>query len=178
MFSLSALSPPTTFLLQTTPSIPLDDVLKVVPLPNPSSVSSPLLLQYQCQQNQSAPMIVDPLKILLNNMAQLFEPIMDQPMSSDDLPITLRKRSKSTRNPRPIHYFLSFNHLSLSYFALVLVLSSVTIPKIVHEELAHPVWKQVMIDNMQTLESLDLVCLQPGKRTDGCRLGVHYEGRL
>lgn len=91
MFSLSALSPPTTFLLQTTPSIPLDDVLKVVPLPNPSSVSSPLLLQYQCQQNQSAPMIVDPLKILLNNMAQLFEPIMDQPMSSDDLPITLRK---------------------------------------------------------------------------------------
>ncbi|KAK2391898.1 putative mitochondrial protein [Trifolium repens] len=91
---------------------------------------------------------------------------------SDDLPIALHKGKRSTANPYPVYNFLSYHRLSPSYVAFVSALSSVSIPKTVHEALSHPGWKQAMIDEMIALESnqtWELVPLPPGKSVVGCR---------
>ncbi|KAK2380773.1 putative mitochondrial protein [Trifolium repens] len=91
---------------------------------------------------------------------------------SDDLPIALHKGKRSTANPYPVYNFLSYHRLSPSYVAFVSALSSVSIPKTVHEALSHPRWKQAMIDEMIALESnqtWELVPLPPGKSVVGCR---------
>ena len=56
---------------------------------------------------------------------------------SDDLPIAIRKGTRSTSNPHPVYNFLSFHRLSLPYFAFVSTLSSVSTPKSTSEALSH-----------------------------------------
>ena len=87
-------------------------------------------------------------------------------------PIATSKGIRSTRNPHPIYTFLSYHRLSAPYFAFVSTLSSVPLPRNVHEALSDPGWKQAMIDEMAALHSSgtwDLVPLPPGKSTVGCR---------
>ena len=48
------------------------------------------------------------------------------PQLSDDLPIAIRKGTRSTSNPHPVYNFLSFYRLSLPSFAFVSTLSSVS----------------------------------------------------
>ena len=94
------------------------------------------------------------------------------PQPSDDLPITIRKGTRSTSNPHHVYNFLSFHHLSLPYFAFVSTLSSVSTPKSTCETLSHPGWKQTMAEEMDALYSNDtweLVALPPGKSPIGCR---------
>jgi transposase InsO family protein len=89
-----------------------------------------------------------------------------------DLPIALRKDKRSTANPHPIYNFLSYHRLSPSYLAFVSALSTVSIPKTLHEALSHPGWKQAMIDEMIALESNQTWELVPpplGKSIVGCR---------
>ena len=59
------------------------------------------------------------------------------PQLSDDLPIAIRKGTRSTSNPHPIYNFLSFHRLSLPYFAFVSTLPSVSTPKSTSETLSH-----------------------------------------
>lgn len=97
---------------------------------------------------------------------------MVPPEPSNDLPIALHKGKRSTVNPHPVYNFLSYHQLSPSYFAFVSALSSVSIPKTVHETLSHQGWKQAMIDEMVALESnhtWELVSPPPGKSVVGCR---------
>ena len=47
------------------------------------------------------------------------------PLPSDDLRIAIQKGTRSTSNPHPVYYFLSFYRLSLPYFVFVSTLSSV-----------------------------------------------------
>lgn len=97
---------------------------------------------------------------------------MVPPEPSNDLPIALHKGKRSTVNPHPVYNFLSYHQLSPSYFAFVSALSSVSIPKTVHEALSHQRWKQAMIDEMVALESnhtWELVSPPPGKSVVGCR---------
>ena len=54
-----------------------------------------------------------------------------------DLPIALRKGMRSTRNPSPHYIALSYHRLSLPFYTCLSPLSSVTIPKIFREALAH-----------------------------------------
>ena len=94
------------------------------------------------------------------------------PQPFDDLPIAIRKGTHSTSNPHPVYNFLSFHRLSLSYFAFVSTLSSVSTPKSTSEALSHPGWKQAMAEEMDALYSNDmweLVALPPGKSPVGCR---------
>ena len=63
------------------------------------------------------------------------------PQPSDDLPIAIRKGTRSTSNQHPVYNFLSFHRLSLPYFAFVSTLSSVSTPKSNSEALSHPSWK-------------------------------------
>ena len=58
------------------------------------------------------------------------------PQLSDDLPIVIRKGTRSTSNPHHVYNFLSFHRLSLSYFAFVSTLSSVSTPKNTSEALS------------------------------------------
>ncbi|RVW27628.1 Retrovirus-related Pol polyprotein from transposon TNT 1-94 [Vitis vinifera] len=90
----------------------------------------------------------------------------------NDLPIAVRKDTRSIRNPHPIYNFLSYHRLSSPYFAFVFAISSVSLPKSTHEALSHPGWQQTMVDEMAALHSngtWDLVVLPSGKSTVGCR---------
>ncbi|RVW93978.1 Retrovirus-related Pol polyprotein from transposon RE2 [Vitis vinifera] len=92
--------------------------------------------------------------------------------SPNDLPIVVRKGTRSTRNPHPIYNFLSYHRLSSPYSAFVSAISSVSLPKSTHEALSHPGWRQAMVDEMAALHSngtWDLVVLPSGKSTVGCR---------
>ncbi|RVW47771.1 Retrovirus-related Pol polyprotein from transposon TNT 1-94 [Vitis vinifera] len=92
--------------------------------------------------------------------------------SPNDLPIAVRKGTRSTRNPHPIYNFLSYHRLSSPYSAFVSAISSVSLPKSTHEALSHPGWRQAMVDEMAALHSngtWDLVVLPSGKSTVGCR---------
>ena len=60
------------------------------------------------------------------------------PQTSDDLPIAIRKGTRSTSNPHPVYNFLSFHRLSLPYFVFVSTLSSVSTLKSTSEALSHP----------------------------------------
>ena len=77
------------------------------------------------------------------------------PQLYDDLPIAIRKGTCSTSNPHLVYNFLSFHRLSLSYFAFVSTLSSVSIPKSTSEALSHPGWKQAMTEEIDALYSND-----------------------
>ena len=91
---------------------------------------------------------------------------------SDDLPIAIRKGTRSTSNPHPVYNFLSFHRLSLPYLAFVSTLSYVSTPKSTSEALSHPGWKLAMVKEMDALYSNDtwnLVALPLGKSSVDCR---------
>ena len=86
-------------------------------------------------------------------------------LSPGDLPIALRKGTRSTSNPHLIYNFLTYPRLSSPYFAFVSTLSSVYVPQTVHEALSHSGWKQAMVEEMVALHSSgtwDLVTLPTG----------------
>ena len=90
----------------------------------------------------------------------------------DDLPIAIRKGTRSTYNSHPVYNFFSFHHLSLPYFAFVSTLSSISTPKSTSEALSHPSWKQAMTEEIDALYSnctWKLVALPLGKSPVGCR---------
>ena len=101
-------------------------------------------------------------------MSQSFIALVPQP--SDDLPIVIRKGTRSTSNPHPVYNFLSFHRLSLPYFAFVSTLSSISTPKNTSDALSHPGWKQEIDEEMDALYSNDtweLVALPLGKSLVG-----------
>ena len=91
---------------------------------------------------------------------------------SDDLPIAIRKGTRSTSNPHPVYNFFSFHRLSLPYLAFVSTLSSVSTPKSTSKALSHPSWKLAMVKEMDALysnDTWDLVAIPLGKSPVGCR---------
>nr|CAN79672.1 hypothetical protein VITISV_012210 [Vitis vinifera] len=146
---------------------------KVLPLPivSPSDVVPPRPLQaYHRRPRVAAPLPfakapADSLPIPSASPA----PALPSP---DDLPIAIRKGTRSTHNPHPIYNFLSYHRLSSPYSAFVSAISFVSFPKSTHEALSHPGWRQAMVDEMDALHSngtWDLVVLPSGKFTVGCR---------
>ena len=92
--------------------------------------------------------------------------------SPADLPIAVRKGTRSSRNPHPIYNFLTYHRLSSPYSAFISTLSSVSLPKTVHEALSHPGWKQAIVEEIVALHSTgtrDLVTLFNGKFPTSCR---------
>ena len=87
-------------------------------------------------------------------------------------PSDIRTTVPTTRNSHPIYICLSYHQLSPFYFSFVSSISSLTIPKNIHEALDRPRWQQAMIVEIQALESngaWELVPLPLGKKTVGCR---------
>ena len=92
--------------------------------------------------------------------------------SPADLPIAVRKGTRSSRNPHPIYNFLTYHRLSSPYSAFISTLSSVSLPKTVHEALSHPGWKQAIVEEINALHSTgtrDLVTLLNGRFPTSCR---------
>ena len=73
------------------------------------------------------------------------------PPPPDDLPVAIRKGTRSTCNLHLVYNFLSYHHLSLPYLAFVSTLSYVFIPKSTSEALSHPGWKQAMVEEIDAL---------------------------
>ena len=94
------------------------------------------------------------------------------PQPPDDLPIAIRKGTRSTCNPHLVYNFLSYHRLSLSYFAFVSTLSSIFIPISISEALSYSGWKLAMVEEMDALSSngtLELITRPSGKSLVGCR---------
>ena len=144
-------------------SIPLVLPSPDFPSPPPDVVTRPLQVYTRRPRPPTRPRVDSSL------MPQSSPAPVPQP--SDDLPIAIRKGTRSTSNPHPVYNFLSFHRLSLPYFAFVSTLSSVSTPKSTSEALSHPGWKQAMTEEINALYSNDtweLVALPPSKSPVGC----------
>ena len=75
------------------------------------------------------------------------------PQPSNDLPICIRKGTRSTSNPHLVYNFLNFHRLSLPYFAFVSPLFTVSTHKSTSEALSHPGWKQAMAEEIDAFYS-------------------------
>jgi len=94
------------------------------------------------------------------------------PTTKSDLPIALRKGMRSTRNHSPHYAALSYHRISPSFYTCLLSISSLSIPKSLGDALAHPGWRQAMLDELSALRhrgTWDLVQLPSGKSIVGCR---------
>ncbi|RVW71518.1 Retrovirus-related Pol polyprotein from transposon TNT 1-94 [Vitis vinifera] len=157
------------FFSTTSESLPVSEVL---PIP---IVSPPDVMPLDTSGLSSSPRVVAPLPFPEAPADSLPIPSASPAPalpSPNDLPIAVRKGTRSTRNPHPIYNFLSYHRLSSPYSAFVSAISSVSLPKSTHEALSHPGWRQAMVDEMAALHSngtWDLVVLPSGKSTVGCR---------
>ncbi|RVW79044.1 Retrovirus-related Pol polyprotein from transposon TNT 1-94 [Vitis vinifera] len=158
------------FFSTTSESLPVSEVLPI-PIVSPPEAMPPRPLQVYHRR----PRVVAPLPFPEAPADSLPIPSASPAPalpSPHDLPIAVRKGTRSTRNPHPIYNFLSYHRLSSPYSAFVSAISSVSLPKSTHEALSHPGWRQAMVDEMAALHSngtWDLVVLPPGKSTVGCR---------
>ena len=90
-------------------------------------------------------------------------------VSSDDLPIALRKGKRQCTYP--VSSCVSYDHLSHSSCSFIASLDSITIPKTVHEAISHPGWRNAIIKEMNALDdngTWKLVDLPSGKQAIGC----------
>ncbi|RVW20204.1 Retrovirus-related Pol polyprotein from transposon RE1 [Vitis vinifera] len=158
------------FFSTTSESLPVSEVLPI-PIVSPPDAMPPRPLQVYHRR----PRVVAPLPFPAAPADSLPIPSASPAPalpSPNDLPIAVRKGTRSTRNPHPIYNFLSYHRLSSSYSAFVFAISSVSLPKSTHEALSHPGWRQAMVDEMAALHSndtWDIVVLPSGKSTVGCR---------
>ena len=63
-----------------------------------------------------------------------------------DLPIAIRKGIRYTRNPSPHYTALTYHRLSQPFYTCLSSISYVSIPKSIGDALAHPGWRQAMLD--------------------------------
>ncbi|RVW42968.1 Retrovirus-related Pol polyprotein from transposon RE2 [Vitis vinifera] len=159
-----------SFFSTTSESLPVSEVLPI-PIVSPPDIMPPRPLQVYHRR----PRVVAPLPFPEAPADSLPIPSASPAPalpSPNDLPIAVRKGTRSTRNPHPIYNFLSYHRLSSPYSAFVSAISSVSLPKSTQEALSHPGWRQAMVDEMTALHSngtWDLVVLPSGKSTVGCR---------
>ena len=106
-------------------------------LPSPDFPSPPTnVMTRQLQAYARCPRPPTGPRVDLSLMPQSSPAPVPQPF--DDLPIAIRKGTRSTSNPHPVYNFLSFHRLSLPCFAFVSTLSSISTPKSTSEALSHP----------------------------------------
>jgi len=80
-------------------------------------------------------------------------PKVEPPIVQPGLPIAIRKGIRSTQNPSPHYNALSYHRLSQPFYTYISSISSISIPKSVGDALAHPGWRQVMLDEVNALQN-------------------------
>uniref|UniRef100_A0A2N9EN83 Integrase catalytic domain-containing protein n=1 Tax=Fagus sylvatica TaxID=28930 RepID=A0A2N9EN83_FAGSY len=153
-----------------------------VPIAPPTSPISivppvpPISQVYVHRRNQDVPLVppLPPVEFSLP-LPPSASPSADSPppqSTSDlDLPIAIRK-GKRTCTEHPISNCVSFDHLSPSFKAFSLSLSSLVVPKSYREALSHPGWRKAMEEEMHALElnhTWDLIPKPAGTSIVGCR---------
>uniref|UniRef100_A0A2N9GHQ2 Integrase catalytic domain-containing protein n=1 Tax=Fagus sylvatica TaxID=28930 RepID=A0A2N9GHQ2_FAGSY len=118
-----------------------------------SMLSAPV---YVRRRNQDVPLVPPPPPVEFSlPLPPSASPSADSPppqSTSDlDLPIAIRK-GKRTCTEHPISNCVSFDHLSPSFKAFSLSLSSLVVPKSYREALSHPGWRKAMEEEMHALE--------------------------
>ncbi|OIT38264.1 putative mitochondrial protein, partial [Nicotiana attenuata] len=100
-----------------------------------------------------------------------FVPLPPDPPEDLDLPISLRKGTRTCKSTYSIANFVSYDHLSPASRSLVASLDSIYIPKMVKDALNHPGWSEAMLEEIYALENhtWDLVNLLSGKKAVGCK---------
>jgi transposase InsO family protein len=95
------------------------------------------------------------------------------PQSTSDLDLLIAiRKGKRTCTEHPISNCVSFDHLSPSFKAFSLSLSSLVVPKSYREALSHPGWRKAMEEEMHALElnhTWDLIPKPAGTSIVGCR---------
>uniref|UniRef100_A0A2N9GF06 Integrase catalytic domain-containing protein n=1 Tax=Fagus sylvatica TaxID=28930 RepID=A0A2N9GF06_FAGSY len=148
---------------------PTSPISIVPPVPSISQV-------YVRRRNQDVPLILPPPPVEFSlPLPPSASPSADSPppqSTSDlDLPIAIRK-GKRTCTEHPISNCVSFDHLSPSFKAFSLSLSSLVVPKSYREALSHPGWRKAMEEEMHALElnhTWDLIPKPAGTSIVGCR---------
>uniref|UniRef100_A0A2N9EMG3 Integrase catalytic domain-containing protein n=1 Tax=Fagus sylvatica TaxID=28930 RepID=A0A2N9EMG3_FAGSY len=146
----------------------------VIPTPIPFTPQAPPISQvYVRRRHQDAPLVppqVESPPLPPSSASTSADPPL-QSTSDLDLPIALRK-SKRTCTDHPISNFVSFDHLSSSFKAFSLSVSSIVVPKSYREALSHPGWRKAMEEEMHALDlnhTWDLVHKPAGTSIVGCR---------
>jgi hypothetical protein len=153
-----------------------------VPIAPPTSPISivppvpPISQVYVRRRNQDVPLVPPPPPVEFSlPLPPSASPSADSPppqSTSDlDLPIAIRK-GKRTCTEHPISNCVSFDHLSPSFKAFSLSLSSLVVPKSYREALSHPGWRKAMEEEMHALElnhTWDLIPKPAGTSIVGCR---------
>uniref|UniRef100_A0A2N9FBM1 Integrase catalytic domain-containing protein n=1 Tax=Fagus sylvatica TaxID=28930 RepID=A0A2N9FBM1_FAGSY len=147
----------------------------VIPTPIPFAPQAPPISQvYVRRRHQGVPLVppqVESPPLPPSSASTSADPPLPQSTSDLDLPITLRK-SKRTCTDHPISNFVSFDHLSSSFKAFSLSVSSIVVPKSYREALSHPGWRKAMEEEMHALDlnhTWDLVHKPAGTSIVGCR---------
>jgi hypothetical protein len=136
----------------------------------------PISQVYVRRRNQDVPLIPPPPPVEFSlPLPPSASPSADSPSSQStsdlDLPIAIRK-GKRTCTEHPISNCVSFDHLSPSFKAFSLSLSSLVVPKSYREALSHPGWRKAMEEEMHALElnhTWDLIPKPVGTSIVGCR---------
>jgi len=108
----------------------------------------------------------------ITNNSTNHEGTSPSPTVEPDLPIAIRKGIRSTCNPSAHYIALSYHRLSQPFYTHLSSISFVFIPKFVGDALAHPGWRQAMLDEMNALQNngiWELVPLPSRKFFVGCR---------
>ena len=109
------------------------------------SLPSPPLKVYSRLQTSQRPPSVSPLVLDL--------PTPPAPTVEPDLSVAIRKGIRSIHNPSPHYTTLSYHRLSQLFYACLSSISLVSIPKSVGDALAHPGWRQAMLDELSALHN-------------------------
>ena len=75
------------------------------------------------------------------------------PIVEPDIPIVIRKSTRSTRNPSPHYNVSSYHRLFQLFYTCLSSISFVSIPKSVGDALAHPGWRRATLDEMNVLQN-------------------------
>ncbi|OIT29830.1 hypothetical protein A4A49_55691, partial [Nicotiana attenuata] len=79
-------------------------------------------------------------------------PLPSDPPEDLDLPIALRKGTRTCKSTYSIASFISYDHLSPTPRSLIASLDSISIDKTVKEALNHPGWSEAMLEEIHALE--------------------------
>lgn len=135
----------------------LDEVLPLIFMvefimftPMVSGVQSscpPIVQVYNHQNNQSSTreVVLNPPSVISISEG----PIESSSPDTLDFPFTLRKGKMSCAS-HPISHLLSYNLISPTYYSFIFAMSSIFIPKNMHEPPSHPDWQATM-EEMPTL---------------------------
>jgi transposase InsO family protein len=158
--------------LLSSPGHPVDDPETTVSGVPTLPPAHPPVTRVYVQRQHHPPMPISP-EATSHSPPPSSSPSADPPSQDPtlDLPIAVRKGTR-TCTSHPLSHFVSYDHLSPSFRAFSVSLSSVVVPKSYQDALSHPGWNSAMQEEMRALDMNHTWTLVPppsGAHIVGCR---------